>query len=305
MRPRRQSASGLVIGVLAVAALWMPQAADARQVHATPKHQGVRAFWSPTRITHAVEATGPTPQLERATPAAKLAPPPFISEPVPDSTAPPYPATGLVVFRLGSFLYSCSGAIVDSPSARLVWTAAHCLRDPGRRGRFARKWAFIPGYDDGARPFGVWPASQLWVAPDWASNRYSEKVDFGAAVVTRAEGVGVETATGAAYQLATNQTAEQQWEAIGYPGDPAFGDQMWHCVSPFVRSDHAQPNRPGPLPIAIGCDATEGASGGPWISQAGTLGAVSTYGYSGQPDYLFGTYMGSQAAGLFSRVRTR
>jgi V8-like Glu-specific endopeptidase len=303
MRLRRLPACLLIVSAVAVAALSTPQSGLAQQSHALER-RGAGAFWTPTRVARAVAAPAPGSRLGGGW-APKLAPPAFLSEPVADPSTPPYSANGLVLFRLHHFLYSCSAAIVDAPSARVVWTAAHCIRDPGRGGQYATKWAFVPAYDDGARPYGVWPASELWVAPDWATNRSSERVDFGAAVIKRAAGVSVERAVGAAYPLAFNQPSAQDWEAVGYPAGAAFGDQMWHCVSPLYRSDHARPERPGPAPIAIGCDATEGASGGAWISQAGTLGAVSTYGYTGQPDVLFGTYLGSQARGLFNRIRSR
>ncbi len=38
---------------------------------------------------------------------------------------------------------------------------------------------------------------------------------------------------------------------------------------------------------------TGGSSGGPWITAAGNLGAVTSYGYRNKPDALYGTYLGS------------
>lgn len=299
----RAGAFAAAVALLLLAA--PPASAGARSSshRASPGH-GTAAFWTQRRVARAISAN-PHPVADRPAAAPRGVAAPFLSEPVLDPGAVPYPANGLVLFRLDRRLYGCSAAIVDAPSARLVFTAAHCVRDPGPSGRFASKWAFVPDYDGGARPYGVWPASELWVAPGWVTRRSSEKADFGAAVIKRKGGVGVQSVTGAAYQLAINQPPAQTWEAIGYPGDPAFDDQMWHCVSPYLRTDLAQPRRPGPPPIGIGCDETEGVSGGPWISQSGTLGAISTYGYAGEPDVLFGTYLGSQAEALYDRVKDR
>ena len=48
---------------------------------------------------------------------------------------------------------------------------------------------------------------------------------------------------------------------------------------------------------------TGGASGGPWITGSGRLGAVSSYIYRKGPDALYGTYLGSAAKKLYKRVR--
>ena len=40
----------------------------------------------------------------------------------------------------------------------LVWTAGHCVDDAEFGGGFATNWIFVPGYKDGDRPFGSWPA---------------------------------------------------------------------------------------------------------------------------------------------------
>ena len=86
---------------------------------------GARSYWTPQRQARAIPATTPNaggdPRAENARTHT-------------------------------SYISDCSAAIVDAPSARLVWTAAHCLREAGRRGAWAKRWAFVPDYQTGSRP---------------------------------------------------------------------------------------------------------------------------------------------------------
>ena len=243
------------------------------------------------------------PAARRAAREAARKAPFYVSEPVPDAGSLPYPAVGKVFFRVGRYGYVCSAAIVDAPSARLVWTAGHCLRDAGPRGNWASKWVFVPGYQQGQRPHGNWPASVLWSSKGWAKK--NDNMDFGAVQIARQGGVGVQTAVGYGLPFGANQPVEQEWQAIGYPADNYFGDLLWHCVSPYALSDPSF-HSSGPLPFAIGCDMGGGSSGGPWISSStGALGAVTSYGYNNEPDLLYGTNLGTAAASLYARTANR
>jgi V8-like Glu-specific endopeptidase len=267
---------------------------------------GVRGYWTEKRMSRAIPAGTPAadaPAAERAARKAAQRAPFYVSEPVPDPSALPYPAVGKVFFRLGGYSYVCSGAIVDSPSARLVWTAGHCLRDPGRRGRWASKWTFVPGYEQGDRPYGTWPASTIWASGGWLKG--NDNMDFGAAQIARQGGSGIETSVGYGIPFGAGQPVEQEWQAIGYPADDYFEDALWHCQSSFVESDPSF-HKSGPWPFAIGCDMGGGSSGGPWISAStGALGAITAYGYNNAPDLLYGTNLGEAAGSLYAKLASR
>jgi V8-like Glu-specific endopeptidase len=266
----------------------------------------VDGYWTAKRMSRAIPAGTPAadaPAARRAARRLARQAPFYISEPVPNPGAAPYPAVGKVFFRLGGYSYVCSAAIVDAPSARMVWTAAHCLRDQGRRGRWASKWIFVPGYQQGDRPYGSWPAQVLWTSAGWV--RKNDNMDYGAAQIARSSGTGVQTAVGFGLPFGANQPVEQDWEAIGYPADGYFADSLWHCQSPYVLSDPSF-HKSGPLPFAIGCDMGGGSSGGPWISAGtGAIGAVTAYGYNHEPGLLYGTNLGDAAAGLYAKVASR
>ena len=286
--------------ITAAAALGSPAA------HHRLDADGVRDYWTAKRMSRAIPADTPAAEapaaLQGARRAARAAPF-YVSEPVANPTALPYPAVGKVFFRLGGYSYVCSAAIVDAPSARLVWTAGHCIRDAGRRGRWASRWIFVPGYERGERPYGSWPASVIWSSNGWL--RKNDNMDFGAAQIARSNGTGVQTAVGYGLAFAANQPVEQNWEAIGYPADGYFDDALWHCQSPYAGSDPSV-HKSGPLPFAIGCDMGGGSSGGPWISSStGALGAVTSYGYNNEPELLFGTNLGTAAAALYAKLASR
>src|SRR4051812_15118223 len=91
---------------------------------------GVRDYWTAKRMSRAIPAGTPAaeaPAAQRAARQAARRAPFYVSEPVADPSALPYPAVGKVFFRLGRYSYVCSAAVVDAPSARVVWTAGHCL----------------------------------------------------------------------------------------------------------------------------------------------------------------------------------
>ena len=65
--------------------------------------------------------------------------------------------------RLGT--HFCSASVVDSPAGNLVITAAHCLA-----GRTPGEFAFVPGYDDGRAPYGVWAVARAITDDRWRSS---------------------------------------------------------------------------------------------------------------------------------------
>jgi Trypsin len=57
----------------------------------------------------------------------------------------------------------CSGSVLDSPNGDLVITAAHCVT--GTSGTID----FVPGYDNGATPYGTWTVTKVYVDQAWSS----------------------------------------------------------------------------------------------------------------------------------------
>jgi V8-like Glu-specific endopeptidase len=75
------------------------------------------------------------------------------------NTAYPYRAAGKLFFVDGGSSYVCSASLIKRG---IVVTAAHCVAAFGQR-RFYTSIQFIPGYRNGAAPYGVWTAQQVWI----------------------------------------------------------------------------------------------------------------------------------------------
>ncbi len=216
--------------------------------------------------------------------------------------------------------FRCSGTAIDAPNRSLVLTAGHCVYF----GQFVTKWIFRPGYHDGSSPFGTWTAKQLLAPGGWTSsfdcpedpenNCPNFDFDVGMAVTFEKGGEGLENAVGAR-GIAFNQPRNATYSAYGYPAEPnllvvppqyfgaptplgPFGEKQWRCVSPYAGDDSPDRLRGGPAPMRIGCDMTGGSSGGGWVVGNDVRG-LNSYGYSDQPEHLYGPYFGTEVKCLY------
>jgi hypothetical protein len=88
----------------------------------------------------------------------------------------------------------------------------------------------------------------------------------------------------------------QHYLSHGYPAAPPFnGERHWICDSTLATSD----NSASPATMGIGCDMTGGSSGGGWIVGS-NLYSVNSYGYSNQPNVMYGPYIDSVAQSLYT-----
>jgi V8-like Glu-specific endopeptidase len=56
--------------------------------------------------------------------------------------------------------HHCTGSVVSSPAGDIVVTAAHCVYDSSGA---ETDLAFVPDYDNGSMPYGVWDVSAVYV----------------------------------------------------------------------------------------------------------------------------------------------
>ena len=202
------------------------------------------------------------------------------------------PAHGKVFFSEGSINYQCSGTALTSGNKSVVWTAGHCVNQGP--GSYYTNWTFVPGYKDGTRPYGTWTARTLLTTAEWRrSGDFS--FDFGAAVVSTSGGATL-TDTVGGRDPGFNQPAEQHYLSYGYPaGSPFTGEKLIVCESDVGARDTST----NPATMGIGCDMTGGSSGGGWVV-GNTLLSIVSYGYTYQPNVLYGPYQGSVAQQLYA-----
>jgi hypothetical protein len=202
------------------------------------------------------------------------------------------PAHGKVFFSSGSTNYVCSGTALTSGNESVVWTAGHCVNEGP--GAFYANWAFVPAYKDGARPYGTWTARTLLTTAAWGQGG-NFSYDEGAAVVNTNAGQTL-TDTVGSRGIGFGQPAQQHYLAHGYPAAPPFtGGRMYICESDLGTRDTSA----NPPTMGIGCDMTGGSSGGGWVV-GNTVLSVTSYGYSNQPNVLYGPYQDAVAQQMYA-----
>lgn len=281
---------------LFVALLAMPAGASGSvRLHpAAPAEAGETAriarYWTPARMQAA-------PPLDRGAGVRALA----SFAPVAEATAPPRAVNGRLFVRQGRKQGYCSATAIDSPSRRLVLTAAHCLNSGPRGRRGTSAWShfvhFVPAYERGAAPFGAFVAHRraVFVLDDWV--RFGNpNFDVGAILVgPNAAGANVADAVGGGAAIATDAGRRQQFETFGYPGKSRI---LQGCDSPYVGDDARTYRIPGPPTIAIRCHWAPGASGGGWLIEGGTaINGVTSYGKRRDRVHTFGPYFSGSNVG--------
>ena len=203
------------------------------------------------------------------------------------------PAHGKVFFSDGAANYVCSGTALSSGNQSTVWTAGHCVNEGP--GGFYTNWAFVPAYKDGAAPYGTWAAANLLTTAAWG-NSGDFSYDLGAAVVSpNGSGQSLTSVVGSR-GIAFNQAAEQHYLSHGYPAAPPFsGGRMFICEADLGTRDTSA----SPATMGIGCDMTGGSSGGGWVVGNNVM-SVNSYGYTTEPNVMYGPYQGSVAQNLYT-----
>ena len=217
----------------------------------------------------------------------------------------PVPTEGKIFFT-GSdgFDYMCSGTAVISDNESTVWTAGHCVHG-GAGQTYHFNWIFVPAYDDGDAPYGVWTAESLSTPTAWA--RFSSfKYDVGAATVATNNGMTLGDTVGME-GIAFNQPAAQVWTSLGYPaGRPFDGSDLYSCRSRTLGR-HNPDRLSGQRTLYIRCDMNGGSSGGGWFfTQDGNryVGSLNSYGVMGHRDRMYGPYQGPAALALWNAAQS-
>jgi V8-like Glu-specific endopeptidase len=140
----------------------------------------------------------------------------------------------------------CSASVVDSPARDLVITAAHCVSG-------GSPIAFVPGYDNGRMPYGIWRVTRVIMDQSWVSSA-NPNADVAFLVVTGQRGARIQDVTGGE-QLGIGQAAGQYVNVVGYPE----GTNV-----PIRCNNLARGFNPNQLEFDCG-GYTDGTSGGPML----------------------------------------
>jgi len=188
----------------------------------------------------------------------------------------------------------CTASVVDSPAGDLVITAAHCVS--GASGTIE----FVPGYDRGDQPYGVWTVTKVYVDQAWKSSS-SDDDDFAFLRVSRpGSSVPVEDVTGADRLATGTPVGRQMVQAIGYPNAT---NQPVTCQN-WLRQPMAGQ-------LEFDCDGyTNGTSGGPFLAkvdqatgQGLVIGVIGGYQQGGNtPQVSYSAVLGANAAALYKQA---
>jgi|GEM_PF-1644384 len=248
-------------------------ARDAGTVHVIgPAAQRLaRSYWTAGRMDTATGSglAGSGPARSGGTgggPSAAQAVPPG----TPDATQfSGVPTVGALFYTQAGRNHFCTASVVNSTVGSLVLTAAHCVY---ANGRYARNMEFIPGYNGGPVPDGIWPVTQITVAGSWRSAQNPDLDIAFLDVAPPPDAVGpIQSVTGA-LRMAFALPDAQHITVIGY-NDTAQRPVI--CVTKSFRFRADQ--------MEFYCRGfSYGTSGGPWIlDYRGGQGTGTVYGVIG------------------------
>ncbi|GLW08411.1 peptidase [Microtetraspora sp. NBRC 13810] len=206
--------------------------------------------------------------------------------------------TGRVFLTMSGVDFVCSASTIRSRNRDLVVTAGHCLKDG--TGPWAENWTFVPGYQEGAKPYGTFTARRMFVAKQW-SGKGDDSHDVGMVALNTHRGRHVADVVGF-QEIGFNGPRGQQTYGFGFPADPPYdGRRLIYCAG-RVRQDPYG----GTQDQGLGCDMTAGSSGGPWLSGfdaaggRGTVTSVSSFKYGNDHRTMYGPYFGASAKELYA-----
>jgi hypothetical protein len=174
----------------------------------------------------------------------------------------------------------CSAVALDSPAGDLIATAAHCVAGVALGIGGPLSVAYVPGYQSGRAPYGVWYPTRITVAPQWAAN-HDPDYDLAFLNVTRPQSaVPLEQVTGAEH-LGGEVSIGTLGVLLGYPYN---ADRPVGCRAAIAHESVTQ--------LRFDCgNFPVGTSGGPLLTAVdprtgiGTLaGVIGGYQLGGDRD---------------------
>jgi hypothetical protein len=157
---------------------------------------------------------------------------------------------------------------------------------------------FIPGYQDGTAPFGVWTPSRLLVDPRWAASSDPD-LDVGFVVLRPLDGKNIQEVLGA-NQIGFDAGFVNLVRVTGYP---ASADAPVTCLNWTGEQSATQ--------LRFGCGGFfGGTSGSPWITRfdprtrTGTIvGVVGGYQEGGDTDAIsYSVYLNDNVRSLYEQA---
>jgi V8-like Glu-specific endopeptidase len=188
----------------------------------------------------------------------------------------------------------CTASVVHSPAGDLLVTAAHCVT--GYSDTSPAGLAFVPGYDNGYAPYGIWPVTRVFVDTAWESAG-NPNDDFAFLAVTQpGSSTPIEEITGAE-RLGIGQPSTGIVQVTGYPDGLEQPVTCRNRASAFSSTQ-----------MEFDCGGyTDGTSGSPFLIRGDAATGESTVigvigGYQrggGSPDVSYAATFGENVLALY------
>jgi V8-like Glu-specific endopeptidase len=206
------------------------------------------------------------------------------------NTSYPYRASGKLFFKIGDSTYVCSASLIKRG---VVVTAAHCVANYGAR-QFYGSWQFVPGYRNGAAPYGVWSVAQAWVKTSYYNGTDGCAV-YGVVCPNDVAILTLSTQSGGYPGTATGWYG-YGWGGFGFAGTLTQVTQIGYpvCLDSGVfmeRNDsYGFVSAPNSNNTVIGSLMCGGSSGGPWLVNFGIRPVLSgtASGTASDPNIVVG-----------------
>jgi V8-like Glu-specific endopeptidase len=252
--------------------------------------ESVRAYWTPERMREAAATS----------PLGGGPPPPARPDGIAwtRSTAPVAHIGRLFMVLPGGQKATCTAAVVYAKNRDVVATAGHCVHLDAVGGAM-KSLLFVPGYVDGRKPYGSYPARSVGVAEAWTKNE-DRRADYAFVALARDEqGRHVQDVVGARRAIFGRGPAGPR-TALGYPyAKPYDGETLQYCEARATRVSDERLRGGSELKP---CRMTNGASGGPWYARTADgeeiQVAVTSARPKGEADVAWGAVLDAGAKAL-------
>jgi V8-like Glu-specific endopeptidase len=215
---------------------------------------------------------------------------PLTSQPSPGNKV-----VGALFFSDGTGNHFCTASVITSANSNLLITAAHCMYSSGWKTNIA----FVPGYRNGQKPYGIWPVAKTTLYSNWLKSM-DPNYDYAFLQVKPPKTQSLQLAVGAANTLRINARAGTWVVVTGYPNPLSHAI---YCLNKATLFSATQ--------LEFRCAGfSAGTSGSPWDAaynpRTGTgavIGVTGGYQRGGRTASVsYGVRLGAAAQALYKQA---
>ncbi|CAF3517987.1 unnamed protein product [Adineta steineri] len=209
--------------------------------------------------------------------------------------------TGRVFWQVGTTHYTCSAAVIVSKSGDMICTAGHCVYDTTSKTWYNQNnWVFVPGYNNGNTPYGIWPMRRVTALVGWTSQS-DYNYDVAMVAVSTVNGQHLQAYVGS-QGIGFNFPRSAFTYSFGYPSNINSGLTLQKCSDTSKNSAYIQNNYHG---LGLACNMGPGCSGGPWLQNVvdstgiGYVTSVNSFQITTVPNVINGPYFDTNIKNLY------